>query len=98
MRTSRTRASRPALTGPASRFRLASGCIAVQNRAVVYDDEDAGLEQETALVKAAPVELAWDKNGRRFPVPKNAHAWRVLRKPGGGRGRPAVVSTPSGPL
>ncbi len=62
-----------------------------------YEDEQAidETEQETAL--AIPPPLAWDKNGRRFAVPKAVWGWRVQRKLAG-RGRPPGVFTANGPL
>lgn len=56
-------------------------------------------EDEAALIKASEyLALAWDKNARRFRVPRVAVGWRVLRKQDGGKGRPEPVFGLHGPV
>jgi hypothetical protein len=69
------------------------------NESMFYEDEEPRedhKEEATALAIIPP--LAWDRHGKRFQVPQEAHGWRVQEKPKKQGGHPAPVFTRSGPL
>jgi hypothetical protein len=62
------------------------------------DEPPSDTNDEEAMALATIPPLAWDKNGKRFHVPKEAAGWRVQTKPDKQGGRHTQVFTPEGPL